>query len=129
MAEQTQALVRRVYELWNSDGVRSIEPFLAEGVEVYDAPEMPDARNWQGREAVLARMEDVAASVGGGWADLREFADHGDKVLVNMVWREDENAGSPAFAEIWHVVRVADDRISSIHVFLDKAAAVADAVA
>jgi ketosteroid isomerase-like protein len=127
MAEETRALVRRVYESWNSDGVRSIEPFLAEGVEVYDAPEMPDARVWQGREAVLARMEDVAASVGGGWADLREFADHGNAVLVNMIWQEDENAGSPAFAEIWHVVRVEDDRISSIRVFLDQATAEADA--
>ena len=122
-------LVRRVYESWNSGGARAIEPFLDEQVEVHDAPEMPDARTWTGRMAVIERFEDVAASVGGGWADLREFGDYGNKVLVHMVWLQGASPGSPTFAEVWHVVRVDGERIASIHVFLNPLAAEAEGAA
>src|SRR5436190_18075118 len=127
MPEEILALVRRVYESWNEHGVKSIEPFLADDVEARDAPEMPDARNWRGREAVLTRLEEVATSVGGGWADLRGFERHGHKVLVSMVWQENQRKDSPAFAEIFHVVEVSDGRIQSLSVFLDHPAAEAAA--
>src|SRR4051812_40590131 len=127
MSDQTAALVRRVYETWNSAGVRAIEPSLDEQVELRDAPEMPDARTWHGRATVLGRLEDVSSAVGGGWADLREFRAYGNKVLVNMVWQEDERVSSPAFAELFHVVEVADGRIASMRVFLDRTAAEASA--
>jgi ketosteroid isomerase-like protein len=127
MAEQTLALVRHLYETWNSDGARAIEPFLRDDVELLDAPEMPDARAWHGRRAAVGRLEEVSSAVGGGWADLREFREHGNTVLVSMVWQEDEQADSPAFAEVFHVVRVDGDRIAAIHVFLDRRAAEAAA--
>jgi len=127
MSEETLALVRRVYDAWNSGGVQAIEPSLADDVQLHDAPEMPDARSWRGRAAVLGRLDDVSAAVGGGWADLRELRLYRDKVLVNMVWQEDAAAGSPAFAEVSHVVRVEGDQIVSLEVFLDRAAAEAAA--
>jgi ketosteroid isomerase-like protein len=129
MSEQIVELVRRVYEAWNSAGASVIESSLSEGVELVDAPEMPDARTWRGRAAVIGRLEDVSSAVGGGWADLREFRDYGDKVLVNMVWQEDQTKGSPAFAEISHVVKVEAGRITSMRVFLDQTAAEAAASA
>jgi ketosteroid isomerase-like protein len=127
VSEQILALVRHVYETWNTAGVRAIEPSLDEEVVLRDAPEMPDARAWQGRGAVLARLEEVSSAVGGGWADLREFRAYGNKVLVNMVWQEDEGASSPAFAEVFHVVEVEEGRIASMNVFLDRAVAEASA--
>ncbi len=123
MSDEVVALVRRIYETWNTDGVRAIEPFLAENVDVFDAPEMPDARAWHGRAAALGRLEEVSSAVGGGWADLREFTGFGDRVLVDMVWQEGEQQGSPAFAEIFHVVEVRGNQIASMLVFLDRAAA------
>jgi ketosteroid isomerase-like protein len=112
-----------MYETWNTGGVRAIEAFLAEDVEVVDAPEMPDARVWHGRAAALGRLEEVSSAVGGGWADLRGFTGFGDKVLVDMVWQEGEQQDSPAFAEVFHVVEVRGSQIASMLVFLDRAAA------
>jgi ketosteroid isomerase-like protein len=127
MSEQILSLVRHVYETWNADGVAGLEPWLAADVELSDAPEMPDARAWRGRAAVIARLGEVSEAVGGGWADLRRFEAHGDRVIVDMVWQEGPEASSPAFGELSHVVRVTDGRIVSIHVFLARSAAEAEA--
>jgi ketosteroid isomerase-like protein len=116
-----------VYESWNTEGVSALEPWLTDDVELHDAPEMPDARTWHGVASVLARLDEVAATVGGGWAELREFADFGDRVLVHMVWREEEGLDAPVLAEVTHVVTVEGDRIAAMQVFLDRDAAAAAA--
>ena len=53
-------LVRSVYERWNADGVDTIGRWLADLVELQDAPELPDSGAWRGRERVLARLHEVA---------------------------------------------------------------------
>ena len=123
MASDVVHLVRRAYGSWNSDGLPGLEPWLAQDVELHDAPEMPDAGVVAGRDAVLARLGDVAATMGGGWADLHDFRAIGNAVVVSMTWQTDEAAGGPAFGDVFHVVTVADGKITRLRVFLDEAAA------
>jgi ketosteroid isomerase-like protein len=116
--------VRRIYEAWNEDGLDVLAPRLAADVELDDPPEMPDAGNWRGRDRVLARLEDVASAVGGGWVDIKDVRAVGDEVLVSMVWQEDESKGSPPFGEVFHLVRTSGEEIVRMRVFLDREAAV-----
>jgi ketosteroid isomerase-like protein len=123
MQRENVELVRGVYESWNSDGLNALEPWLADGVELRDPPEMPDSAGWRGREAVVGRLEEVATTMGGGHVDFQGFRARGDAVLVSMVWQIDDTAGGAAFGEVFHLVRVADGKITSLRVFLDESAA------
>jgi ketosteroid isomerase-like protein len=116
-------LVRRAYEAWNADGLDGLAPYLGDAVELVDPPEMPDSDSWPGRDAVLARLAEVAGAMGGGWVDLREVRSLGEHVVVSMVWQEEDTTDSPAFGEVFHVVTVAGDSIAQMRVFLREAAA------
>ncbi len=66
MNDESVGLVRQIYEIWNEQGPAAIRPMLSADVELHDAPEIPDAQEWRGRDAVIARLEAVTAAIGGG---------------------------------------------------------------
>ena len=70
MSEESVELVRRAYEAWNAKGPIALDSWLADDIELHDAPEMPDARSCRGREAVIARLEEVAAATSGRKAEI-----------------------------------------------------------
>jgi ketosteroid isomerase-like protein len=118
----TIQLVEEAYRTWNASGPAAFLEFTTDEVELHDAPELPDAQVWAGRDAVLARVEDVAAAIGGRWADVDDVRAIGDQVLVSLTWRLER--GSPTtIACVYHVVRVDEDKIARIRVFLDQDAA------
>ena len=121
MSERNVDLVRSVYKQWNEKGVDTIGPRLADGVELQDAPELPDAGTWSGRDTVLARLREVAEAVGGGWVDIQDVRPAGGEVVVSMVWHEQQATGSPAFGDVFHLVQVDGDRIARIRVFITLA--------
>ena len=127
MAENSVELVRRAYETWNEEGLEAFAPFTAEALELVDAPQLPDAGIWRGRAAVIARLAEVAATVGGSWVDIREVRPAGDEVIVSMMWREDDSPDSGELGDVFHVVRVAGDRIDRVRVFVDAGSALAAA--
>ena len=117
-------LVRRAYEAWNADGPGALAPFVADEVELCDAPELPDAGRWSGRDAMLGRLHEVAAAVGSGSGELEGFRRHRDDVLVTLAWqREGDEPGEASLGRVFHLVRVTRGRIARISVFLDEAAA------
>jgi hypothetical protein len=122
-APRASQLVERAYRTWNAGGPRAFVELATEGVELHDAPELPDAQEWVGRDAVVARLEDVVASTGGGWADIDDIRAVGGEVLVSLTWRLER--GSPTtLAAVYHVVGLEGDRIARIRVFLDEGTAV-----
>jgi len=114
-------LVETAYRTWNESGPRAFVEFTTEDVELHDAPELPDAQVWVGRDAVVARLEDVVATTGGRWADMDEIRPLAEEVLVSLTWRLDR--GGPALASVYHVVRLESGRIARVRVFLDQEAA------
>ena len=123
MSDENAELVRRIYESWNSGGLDALAPYLTDAVELMDAPQMPDAETITGRDAAIARLREVNEAIGGGTVDLRAITPIGDAVLVSMLWRASAEPGSAEFGEVFHVVRLAGDRICSMHVFVDEQAA------
>jgi hypothetical protein len=57
---------------------------------------MPDAATWRGRDAVLGRLEEVAAAVGGGSVEFDSLRAIGDEVLVAMRWKLEDESGDAA---------------------------------
>jgi SnoaL-like domain len=122
-APSASQLVERAYRTWNEGGPRAFIEFTTENVEVHDAPELPDAGTWVGRDAVVARFEDVVATTGGTWADIDDVRPVAGEVLVSLTWRLERD--SPArLACVYHVVHVDRDRIARIRVFLHEDAAI-----
>jgi ketosteroid isomerase-like protein len=123
VGQDVERLVERAYTTWNANGPRAFAEFTTELVELHDAPELPDAQGWTGREAMVGRLEDVVAATGGRWADIEEVRQVGDEVLVSLTWRVDRDSPR-SLAAVYHVVRVEGDRIARVRVFLDEDAAI-----
>lgn len=122
-APDVTQVVEEAYRTWNESGPRAFaEEFASGDVRVEDPPELPDAETWVGRDAVVARFEDVVAATGGRWADIDEVRPVGDEVLVSLTWRL-ERGGAASLGCVYHLVRVVDGRIAHIRVFLTKDAA------
>ncbi len=127
MTDESVRLVRSAYEAWNARGVQALEARVTEDVELHDAPQMPDAATWRGGGAVLARLESVAAAVGGGSVEITALRAAGDEVLVAMRWTLAGENGDTDLGSVVHLVQVRDGRISRLRVFLDEAQATAAA--
>ena len=123
MGEDSVGLVRLAYETWNEQGPGAIRAMLAEDVELHDAPELPDAQVWRGPEAVVSRLEAVAAAMGGGSVEFQAFRASGEDVLVGMCWRLPRETEDVALGQVFHLVRAGGGRISRIRVFLTEAEA------
>jgi SnoaL-like domain len=113
-------LVRRAYDEWNWYGSEAFGRFLSESVTLDDAPELPDAGRWQGREAVLERLDAVAEAVGGGWVEIRAVEQLGDEVLVDMLWRLDDAGEGVPVGEVFHLVALEGGKLASIRVFRSR---------
>jgi SnoaL-like domain len=120
-APRASELVEEAYRVWNESGPRAFAEFTAADIELHDAPDLPDAQVWVGRDAMVARLEDVVAATGGRWADIDEIRPAGDEVFVALTWRIDREG--PPLACVYHRVRVEGDRIARLRVFLDQEAA------
>jgi hypothetical protein len=123
LAPGARRLVEEAYRVWNERGPRAFVEYTTEDFELHDAPEIPDAEVWVGRDAAVARLEDVVAATGGRWADVDEIRPCGDEVLVSLTWRIER--GSARLACVYHRVRVDGERIARVRVFLDQDAATA----
>ena len=115
------ALVRQAYETWNREGPAAIAPMLADGVEVHDAPELPDAQVWKGRDAVIGRLQAVADAVGGGYVEFEGFEPRAGGVLVTMLWELGTGARPAELGKVFHLVDAAGGEITRIRVFLAAA--------
>jgi ketosteroid isomerase-like protein len=114
-------LVEEAYRVWNESGPRAFVEYTTEDFELHDAPEIPDAQLWVGRDAAVARLEDVVAATGGRWADIEEITPAGDEVLVSLTWRIERDGAQ--LASVYHRVLVEGERIARVRVFLDHEAA------
>ena len=113
-------LVRRAYDEWNWYGTDALSRFLSDSVRLEDAPEMPDADTWQGRDAVIERLDAVAEAVGGGWVAIKAVEPLGDEVLVQMEWRLDDAGEGASVGDVFHLVGLKGGELASIRVFQSR---------
>ena len=112
--------VRNAYDEWNWYGSGAFARFLSDSVRLEDAPELPDAGVWEGRDAVIERLDAVAATVGGGWVAIKAIEELGDKVLVHMEWRLDDSGTGVPVGEVFHLVGLEGGKLASIRVYRSR---------
>lgn len=123
MGDDSVAVVRLIYEAWNEHGPAAIGDMLTDDVELHDAPELPDAEVWRGREAVVGRLQAVTDAVGGGSVEFQSVREHGGDVLVAMHWQLERETGDVDLGQVFHLVAVEDGVITRIRVFLTESQA------
>ena len=120
METDPRELVRRASDEWNWYGTDALSRFLSDSVRLEDAPELPDADVWQGRDAVIERLDAVAEAVGGGWVAIKAIEPLGDGILVQMEWRLDDAGEGASVGDVFHLVGVEGDKLASIRVFQSR---------
>ena len=118
MPDDTET-VRHAYDAWNWYGLERLAPFLADDVCLEDAPQLPDARTTTGLDAVIARLDEIATTEGGGWVEITAIDPAGDAVLVAMTWKLDAAEGETTLGQVFHLVDLEEGKITRIRAFLD----------
>jgi 1-acyl-sn-glycerol-3-phosphate acyltransferase len=112
--------VRCAFDAWNTMGPNSGAAWMSPWITLEDPPEQPDFRISRGREAVLARLEEVCEVFGGRWARVREARTVGDDVLVTMDLRSGPEPDARKIGRFHQLVTVAQDQITRMRVFTNE---------
>jgi ketosteroid isomerase-like protein len=91
--------VSRAFDAWNTTGAEGAAAWMSRWVELTDPPERADGATWRGREAVLARLQEVSAELGAARVEVMEAHSDGDEVLVSFAPRDQagHQTDPPAF--------------------------------
>jgi len=112
--------VSRALDAWNDMGPAAAAAWMSRWVQLEDPPQWPGAATWRGRDAVIARLEQVSAELGAGWAELIDVRSCGEEVAAVLELRADRRRRT-------HVGRfrlsfeLDDDQIVRIRVAMDEA--------
>lgn len=89
--------VRRAFDAWNESGAEGAAAWISRWAQLVDPPQRPGSATWRGREAVLARLEQVAAELGATSVELTEARSGRDEVLVEFAVHAGDGAADSCF--------------------------------
>jgi len=108
--------VARAFDAWNTTGPDGAAAWMSRWVELTDPPERPDSATWRGRDAVLARLEEVSAELGAARVAVKEARSDGDEVVVSFALLD--QAGHPTDPPAFHMrVGIEGDEIVRLRAF------------
>jgi 1-acyl-sn-glycerol-3-phosphate acyltransferase len=112
--------VSRAFDAWNTTGTEGAAAWMSRWVELTDPPDWPDRATWRGRDAVVARLDEVTADLGASWAELTDARSEGNEVLTSFLLRDE--GGQPIDPGGFRArVGLHGDQIVRIRVFRDPA--------
>jgi len=76
--------VVRGLDAWNRIGPAGVAAWLSRWVVLEDLPDWPDSGQWRGRDAVIARLEEVTTALGGRWVHIGSAESFSEDVLVRI---------------------------------------------
>jgi 1-acyl-sn-glycerol-3-phosphate acyltransferase/ketosteroid isomerase-like protein len=115
-------LVAQAFDAWNDAGAAGAAAWLAPNVRLDDPPDWPDSATWRGREAALARMEEITEVLAARWAEVistRSLDE--DRVVVSMRLRSGQGPKGRPIGQFHFLARIGRDQIRRIQVFLTEA--------
>jgi 1-acyl-sn-glycerol-3-phosphate acyltransferase len=74
---------------WNEVGPATAAAWISRRAQLIDPPGWPGAGTWRGRDAVVARLEQVTAELGAGWVELLDLHSVGEDVVGELELRAD----------------------------------------
>jgi len=112
--------VSRALDAWNDMGPAAAAAWMSRWVQLEDPPQWPGAATWRGRDAVIARLEQVSAELGAGWAELIDVRSCGEEVAAVLELRADRRRRTPV-GRFRLSFELDDDQIARIRVAMDEA--------
>ena len=119
---QNVAVARRSFELYSEGGVDAARPTWTEDCVFHDPPDFPDARTYQGSDAVAERLKELLAVLPLEGLDVDEAIPVGssDVLLILGFHATGGSSGIPVDQPMGCIVTIDDGRISEWHPFLSQ---------
>jgi 1-acyl-sn-glycerol-3-phosphate acyltransferase len=108
----------RALDAWNEIGPAAAAAWMSPWVQLEDPPDWPDHATWRGRDAVIARLEQVNADLGAGWVELVEARSQDDEVVAVLELRADRKR-QPPLGRVRLTVQLDQDQIVLIRVAVE----------
>ena len=87
MSQENVEIVRRGVDAFSRAAWEESVNLMAPEVEWHDAPDLPGARLYRGREGVLARWRDMAEALDDFTVEIEQLFDAGDQVVAFLISR------------------------------------------
>jgi ketosteroid isomerase-like protein len=115
MSRENVEIVRRGIDAFSRAAWEESVELMAPEVEWHDAPDLPEAQRYQGREKVLARWRDMAEALDQFTVEIEQFFDAGDQVVVFLTSRgRGRISGIEVSRKLAQVYTVRDGRVIKI---------------
>jgi uncharacterized protein len=121
MSQENVEIVRRMYETYNRGGPDAAEPDWAPDIEMFEAPEFPDATRRVGAAQVREMLSNYMAVGWEGRFDVEEYIDADPEVIV--VWRMNavgQRFGTSLSTMFFHVCLLEDGKLKRLRQFLSR---------
>jgi ketosteroid isomerase-like protein len=120
--------IRELYARFMSGDMDEAVELVDPNIVVMDAEELPDGRTYRGRADMAGALSELYEMFDGPTVDVQDLRIGSDRAVALLrVHGRGRGGGVPIDADIAHVFLVRDDSIVEMRVFLDHAAALADA--
>jgi ketosteroid isomerase-like protein len=120
--------IRGLYERFTRGEMEAAVELIDPDIVVVDAAELPDSQTYRGRTAVAGALRELHEMFDGPTVDIQDLRVGPDRAIALLrVHGRGKGGGVPIDADIAHVFLVRDDSIVEMRVFLDHAAALAEA--
>ena len=120
--------IRGLYARFMSGDFDAAVELVDPDIVVTDAEELPGGRTYRGRADMAGALSELYDMFDGPTLDVQEVRVESDRAVgLLRVHGRGKGGGVPIDADIAHVFLVRDDSIVEMRVFLDHAAALAEA--
>jgi ketosteroid isomerase-like protein len=119
--EEREALARRIYEKWSSDGpAATVKSYFSDDFEYHDMPEVPDKAVVHGRDAMVDLWREREELIGHFDIQLEEISDMGDELLTVVRLRSRTDRGFDVDMRHVHLLLFRDGRLTRLRAFTDR---------
>jgi ketosteroid isomerase-like protein len=120
--------IRELYARFMSGDFDAAVELMDPDIVVTDAEELPGGRTYRGRADMAGALRELYDMFDGPTLDVQDVRVESDRAVgLLRVHGRGKGGGVPIDADIAHVFLVREDSIVEMHVFLDHAAALAEA--
>jgi 1-acyl-sn-glycerol-3-phosphate acyltransferase len=119
-SEPNVVYVTRALDAWNELVPASATAWMSRRVQLTDPPGWPGATSWRGRDAAIARLEQVTAELGAGWVEAVDVRSSGPEVVALLAPRSDRRRRA-SLGRFRLSVQLAHGQIARIRVGVEEA--------
>jgi ketosteroid isomerase-like protein len=121
MSQENVEVVRRGMDAFSRAAWEESVEWMDPDVVWHDAPSLPGAQRYDGREGVLAQWRGMAEALEGFTVEVEQFFDAGDQVVVFLTSRgRGRISGVDVSRKLAQVVTVRDGRVTEIVGYDDR---------